>query len=47
MSTSERESIMNWLEAYKRENADLLQRNPEFERWLESDYRPIAGGWQY
>ena len=47
MSTSTRAVELSWLESYKRENADLLRRNPEFARWLESGYRPIAGGWQY
>ncbi len=36
-----------WLKSYKDECRDLLADNPEFARWLEEDYKPIAGGWQY
>lgn len=40
-------SLRRLLEAYKEDNADVLERDPEFARWLEEDYAPIAGGWHY
>lgn len=27
--------------------ADRADRDPEFARWLERDYQPVAGGWRY
>jgi hypothetical protein len=36
-----------WLTDYKVAYHDLLVNEPEFARWLEEDYVPIAGGWQY
>lgn len=26
---------------------DLLEVDQEFRRWFETEYIPIAGGWQY
>ncbi len=40
-------SLRRLLKAYKEEHADELARDPEFVRWLEEDYAPIAGGWHY
>jgi len=40
-------AVGDWLDAYKTANQDRLKRSPEFAAWLESDYVPIAGGWQY
>jgi hypothetical protein len=37
----------NWLAAYRAANADCLRNAPDFAAWLEKDYVPIAGGWQY
>jgi hypothetical protein len=37
----------DWLETYRAANAELLKREPDFARWLETEYVPIAGGWQY
>lgn len=36
-----------WLEAYKEQYHDQLERDPEFARWLEEQYIPIAGSWWY
>jgi hypothetical protein len=36
-----------WLETYKQEHHDQLEHDPEFARWLEESYVPIAGGWHY
>jgi len=35
------------IETYKKEHRELLESDPEFARWLEESYVPIAGGWQY
>ena len=32
---------------YREEHRDELSSDPEFARWLEEDYAPIAGGWHY
>lgn len=36
-----------WLTAYKKDHAERLRGDPAFARWLETEYVPIAGGWQY
>jgi hypothetical protein len=36
-----------WLKSYQEANRELLGRDPEFARWLEERYVPLAGGWQY
>jgi hypothetical protein len=36
-----------WLEAYKAANRAILDEDPEFAAWLDRDYVPIAGAWQY
>jgi hypothetical protein len=36
-----------WLAAYRSANADRLRDEPGFANWLETEYVPIAGGWQY
>lgn len=40
----QRESMVD---AYKRSHQELLASNPEFREWLEREYVPITGGWQY
>ena len=37
----------DWMASYRAANAERLKTDTEFARWLESDYVPIAGGWQY
>lgn len=32
---------------YAEANPDLLAADPDFATWLETEYRPIEGGWQY
>jgi hypothetical protein len=32
---------------YKLSHQELLAENPDFREWLEREYKPIAGGWQY
>lgn len=44
---SNRENLDDRLAAYKREHRALLQEDGEFARWLEEEYVPLAGGWQY
>jgi hypothetical protein len=47
MFTSRRLDEPGWLESYKSAHGALLSSEQEFLRWLENDYVPIAGGWQY
>jgi hypothetical protein len=37
----------DWLESYRAANAELLKHEPDFAHWLQTEYIPIAGGWQY
>jgi hypothetical protein len=39
--------VARWLASYKDANRDLLINDPEFAHWLDEEYVPIAGGWQY
>jgi hypothetical protein len=39
--------IHRWIEDYKAANAALLGAEPGFRRWLDEEYAPIGGGWQY
>lgn len=39
--------IDRWVEDYKDANADFLDADPEFHRWLDEEFVPIGGGWQY
>jgi hypothetical protein len=39
--------VCRWVEGYKAANTALLASDPEFRRWLEEEYVPIGGGWQY
>jgi hypothetical protein len=36
-----------WLTHYKATYHHLLNSDPEFARWLNEEYVPIAGSWQY
>jgi hypothetical protein len=40
-------AIAEWMGRYKDAHHDTLADDPEFTRWLEEDYAPIAGGWHY
>lgn len=46
-STALSTTITDLLVDYKQEHVGLIRENPAFARWLEEDYRPLAGGWQY
>jgi hypothetical protein len=39
--------VHRWLQEYRDTHADLLDQDPEFQRWLDEEYVPIGGGWQY
>ena len=43
---SQLSTLDNWLTSYRAIHSERLQ-DPGFAAWLESDYVPIAGGWQY
>jgi hypothetical protein len=47
MSTDADIAVNRWLVRYKEANHNLLLSNPEFSRWLDEEYVPIAGGWMY
>jgi hypothetical protein len=36
----------DWLEGYRAAHPERLH-DPGFAAWLEAEYVPIAGGWQY
>ena len=36
-----------WITQYRERNQELLASDPAFAKWLERDYKPIAGEWQY
>lgn len=40
-------NLDTWLVAYKQDHKTLLQNDREFARYLEEEYIPLAGGWQY
>ena len=42
-----RSLMADWFDSYRADNAELVASDPEFARWLEEEYAPIAGGWQY
>lgn len=46
-TTLQSQPSSDWLAEYKASKAQLLNANPEFAAWLETEYVPIAGGWQY
>lgn len=39
--------LRSWMHEYKEANRDLLDADPAFEQWLQEEYVPIGGGWQY
>jgi hypothetical protein len=39
--------MLGWLFAFRQKNAALLNEHPEFAKWLDEEYLPLAGGWQY
>lgn len=39
--------VQQWLDDYARTHAALLEDDPEFRSWLEEEYVPIGGAWQY
>lgn len=45
-SASTENSLDNWLDGYRAAHPERL-RDPGFAAWLETEYVPIAGGWQY
>jgi len=40
-------SVAEDLGEYRSNNQHLLRDYPEFAKWLDDEYFPIAGGWQY
>ena len=40
-------AVGSWLEEYKHANVGLLQADPQFRQWLDEEYVPLQGAWQY
>ena len=45
LTTEVNQLIADWISA--EEQQVRLQEDPDFAHWLEEDYVPIAGAWQY
>lgn len=41
------QAVDDLTETYKASQRGLLDADPEFAAWLETEYVPIAGAWQY
>jgi hypothetical protein len=39
--------VRAWMQDYKESHRQLLDADAEFERWLDNEYVPIGGAWQY
>jgi hypothetical protein len=46
-AAAERLGFEQWLETYQGSQRELLHSDPEFERWLDEEYVPVAGAWMY
>ncbi len=40
-------AVKEALSEYRSLHADLFTSDPEFARWFQDRYTPIAGGWMY
>jgi len=40
-------SLPSRIAACVSETAEWIRKDPEFANWLEREYKPISGGWQY
>lgn len=47
MSQSRSIDLPGWLSDYRATHQELLDSDAGFCRWLEEEYVPIGGGWQY
>jgi hypothetical protein len=46
-ATATRLGLEEWLGSYRATQRDLLHSDPEFARWLDEEYVPVAGAWMY
>jgi hypothetical protein len=46
-AAAERLGLEQWLETYEASQRELLYSDPEFARWLDEEYVPVAGAWMY
>jgi hypothetical protein len=46
-AAAERLGFERWLETYQTSHREVLRRDPEFARWLDEEYVPVAGAWMY
>ncbi|WP_158580047.1 hypothetical protein [Geodermatophilus marinus] len=42
-----RESVLKLVVAYRESNRALLEADPAFASWLDDEYVPMVGAWQY
>lgn len=40
-------TVSGWLDSHLRKLRGGAADSADFQAWLASDYRPLAGGWQY
>ena len=40
-------TVSGWLDSHMRTLRGDAADTADFRAWLASDYRPLAGGWQY
>lgn len=46
-SASTGTGVADLIAAYKQAATDVIASDPEFARWLDEEYAPLAGGWHY
>jgi len=46
-ATTERLGLGEWLDSYRESEQELVHGDPDFARWFEEEYVPVAGGWMY
>ena len=44
---TERLGLGEWLDSYRDTEQELVRGDPDFARWLEEEFVPVAGGWMY
>ncbi len=40
-------AVDHLIEAYRSANRERLDADPDFASWMETEYVPIVGAWQY
>ena len=47
MNVLQEGSVSAIVSRYREANSSLLEERPDFAAWLATEYKPLAGGWQY